>query len=161
MRSVYIETSILSFLRSKPANHLVSAARQLVTRRWWEKDRAACRLFISQAVLEEVAQGNAELAAERLRLTEGIQVLELSDEVLEIVNVLLSRAVLPEKARVDAIHVSVAAFHGVDYLLTWNCTHIANAKLIPKVNDVLTELGYIAPYICTPDEMLGHDPKYS
>lgn len=161
MPSIYIETSVISFLRAKAASHVVSAARQIVTKQWWERERESYNLFISQAVLEEASQGNQALAAERLAHLEGLPVLELTDGVLEIATTLLSRTVLPEKAKVDAIHVSAAAFYGVDYLLTWNCTHIANARLIPRVNAVLAELGYTAPYICTPDELLGHETEYT
>lgn len=161
MSSVYIETSVISFLRAKASSHVVSAARQIVTKQWWEQERLNYELYISQAVVEEASQGNPTLVAERLAHLEGLQVLELHENILEIATVLLSRAILPEKARVDAIHVSVAAFHEVDYLLTWNCSHIANARLIPKVNSVLSELGYAAPYICTPNELLGHEPEYT
>lgn len=97
------------------------------------------------------------LAAERLKVLEGIPLLVLSEDVFTLGTELLKRAVLPEKARIDALHIATAAVHEIDYLLTWNCKHIANALLVPKVNEIIKEQGYAPPYICTPEELMSNE----
>ncbi|MEE8585323.1 MAG: type II toxin-antitoxin system VapC family toxin, partial [Acidobacteriota bacterium] len=155
--TVYIETSIVSILRSRPSGRVVSAARQLLTRRWWNTERRNYDLFTTQFVLDEASQGDPQLAAERLEALAGIPLLDLPQEIPQIADELLSRAVLPPKARLDALHISAATYHEIDYLLTWNCTHIANARLIPKVRRVVGELGFSPPHICTPEELLDDE----
>ena len=155
MSSVFIETSIVSYLRQKQSQDIVTAARQIQTRRWWDERSAEYELFTSVLVTEEAARGNETLAAERLFALAELQLLAVNEEVETIGNSLVQRAALPRKARVDALHISTAAFHGVDYSLTWNCKHIANARMRPKIEIILKEMGCAAPIICTPDELLG------
>ena len=157
MPTVYIETSIVSYLRSRAASHVVAAARQLLTRRWWDEERIKYDLVISQYVLDEASQGDATLAAERLHYLEGLPLLEIQPTVQEIADAILDSAVLPPKAEFDALHFAVAAYHAVDYLLTWNCTHIANARILPRIQDILLRTGFPSPTVCTPEEMVDHD----
>ena len=157
MPSVYLETSIVSYLRERPSDQIIAAARQVHTRRWWNSDRKRYELFISRFVLDEAALGSEVLAAERLKVLEGIPLLVLSEDVFTLGTELLKRAVLPEKARIDALHIATAAVHEIDYLLTWNCKHIANALLVPKVNEIIKEQGYAPPYICTPEELMSNE----
>lgn len=159
MSTVYIETSIVSFLRSRPSGLVVSAARQLLTRRWWNSERQNYDLFTTQFVLDEASQGHPRLAAERLKALAGIPLLDLPQEIPQLANELLSRAVLPQNARLDALHIAAATYHEIDYLLTWNCTHIANARLIPKIRQVMGELGLLLPQICTPEELLDDEDE--
>jgi|ERR1043165_572243 predicted nucleic acid-binding protein len=154
MPVVYIETSIVSYLRLQPSNQVVSAARQILTRRWWEIERQNYDLVTSQYVLDEAEQGDRVLAGERARALKNIPLLDLPPDVARLADELLAQAVLPPNARLDALHIAVAAFHGVDYLLTWNCAHIANARILPRIREVLTELGFSTPIICTPEEMV-------
>ena len=83
--------------------------------------------------------------------------MELSEAVFDLGSELIQRAVLPQKAKVDALHIATAAVHKIDYLLTWNCKHIANALIVPKVNLIISEMGFTPPYICTPEELLSND----
>lgn len=154
MPSVYIETSIVSYLRSRPSRQVVSAARQIQTRRWWDTRDRIYELVTTQYVLDEASRGDPQLAAERLEALADIPLLDLPPQVATTADQLLSRAVLPSRARLDALHIAAAAYHGIEYLLTWNCTHIANARLVPQVREVLQELGFRPPHICTPDELL-------
>jgi hypothetical protein len=157
MQTVYIETSIVSYLRMRTASNVVAAARQLLTRQWWDHEREKYRLVISQYVLDEAAKGNPTLAAERLKHLDGIPMLAIESGVRDIADSILLSAVLPVKAEFDALHVAVAAYHGVDYLLTWNCTHIANARTLPKIQKVLSKIGYPSPTVCTPEEMVDYE----
>jgi predicted nucleic acid-binding protein len=154
MSVLYIETSIVSYLRLRPSKQVVCAARQMLSKRWWETERQNYELVTSQYVLDEAARGNQALAAKRLQALENIPLLDLPPDVARIANELLLQAALPGNARLDALHIAVAAFHEVDYLLTWNCSHIANARILPRVREVLSGLGFSTPIICTPEEMV-------
>lgn len=157
MQTIYIETSIVSFLRSRPSAHVVSAARQLVTRRWWDQERTKYTLVTSQYVLDEAMQGDAQLAKERSLALEGMPLVELPDAIPVLADELLKSAILPVRARLDALHICAASFHGIDYLLTWNCTHIANARILPRIRTFLSAKGYVLPEVCTPEEMLDDE----
>jgi len=154
MPTLYLETSIISFLRSRPATHVVSAARQLLTQRWWNEERAKYELLTSQFVLDESSRGDPTLVEERLKALAGIPLLEIVPEISVLAQELLSAAVLPARARLDALHISAASYHSVEYLLTWNCAHIANARILPRVRKIVEEHGYAFPIVCTPEEMV-------
>jgi hypothetical protein len=109
--------------------------------------------------LDEAADGDAILAAQRLQLLDGIPLLPLDPAIGGIANEMISRAILPPTATIDAIHIALVAFHEIQYLLTWNCKHIANARILPRIHETLTELGYPIPIICTPEEMVDNDPE--
>ncbi len=155
MATVYIETTIVSYLTAKPSSQVVAAARQVLTRQWWDQDRLHYDLVTSQYVLDEASRGDSQFVRLRLDALTDIPLLDLPDDIPELARELLARSVLPPKARLDALHIAVAAFHGVEYLLTWNCTHIANARILPRVDAALGDLGYPTPVICTPEEMVG------
>lgn len=157
MQTIYIETSVVSYLRSRPSGQVVSAARQLITSRWWETERHHYQLVTSQFVVVEAAAGDPELAAERLAVLEEIPVVDIPDEVPTMADRLLATAILPRRARLDALHLCVSAYHGLDYLLTWNCTHIANARILPRVREALATFGYRLPVVCTPEEMVDDE----
>ncbi|MFM8474399.1 MAG: type II toxin-antitoxin system VapC family toxin [Planctomycetaceae bacterium] len=157
MESVYLETSVVSYLRQRPSSNVVAAARQVLTHRWWRDEKKKFAIYSSQFVMDEASAGNAELAAERLRLLEDIPLLPLDQLVAEIAEEIMNRAVLPEKARTDALHIAVAVRHRVQYLLTWNCRHIANARITPRLRNVIADLGLQLPVICTPEELLSDD----
>ena len=159
MPRVYIETSIVSYLRQPTSGQIITAARQLLTRRWWEEERSHYELVTSQYVIDEAADGDPRLARERLDSLAGIPLLQLGPEIDAIAEEITSRAILPSKAQVDALHIAAAAHHRIDYLLTWNCTHIANARILPGIRDVLSDLGCFVPIICTPEEMVDDDQR--
>jgi predicted nucleic acid-binding protein len=155
--TVYVESSIISYLRQKPSADILNAARQLLTARWWTSERAAYELVISQYVLDEISAGNSASAAERLLAVDGIPVLPPAFEIPQIAEVIMARATLPPKAQVDALHIAAVAHHRIDYLLTWNCTHIANARILPKIFSALRDMDLPLPIICTPEELLGDE----
>jgi hypothetical protein len=153
MATVYVETSIVGYLTARSRDAVIFQARQELTRNWWQNRRAHYDLVISQLVLDEAARGDDEAAEERLRLLVGIPLLLTEDPRIDaITDELLAARLLPEKARSDATHVAIAAIHAVDYLLTWNCKHIANADTLPKVYRLLTDTGYFPPLVVTPEE---------
>jgi len=157
MPTVYVESSIIGYLRQKPSADILTAARQLLTTRWWITGRSGYELVISQYVLDEIAAGDSALAAERLRAVEGIPVVPPAPEIPQIASAIMARAILPAKAQVDALHIAAVAHHRINYLVTWNCSHIANARILPRIYSVLQERNLPIPIICTPEELLGDD----
>jgi predicted nucleic acid-binding protein len=150
---VYVETTVVSYLAAPPSRDIVVAGHQETTRAWWTR-RDRFELFVSQAVVEEASHGNAVAAAQRMALLDGIPVLGLTAEIDAIANQLLRAAAGPAKARIDAIHIAVAAVSRLDYLVTWNLTHIANAAIRGKIEQTCRGAGLQAPVICTPEELL-------
>lgn len=159
MDTVYIETSIVSYLRQEPSTQVVTAARQILTHQWWNDERQNYELVVSQYVIDEASGGDPTRAAERLESLDGIPLLPDAAEIPQIANEIMALGVLPSKAQVDALHIAAVAHHRIQYLLTWNCKHIANAKILPRIHDVLIGLGIPIPIICTPEEMLGNDTE--
>lgn len=159
MDTVYIETSVVSYLRQRPSSQVVMAAHQLLTHKWWDTERTKYELVVSQYVLDEASSGDPTLAAERLQSLDGIPLLADAPEITQIADEIMSRAILPAKAQVDALHIATVAHHRIQYLLTWNCKHIANAKILPRIHQVLTDAGVPIPMICTPEELLGDDSE--
>ncbi len=153
--TVYIETSMVGYLTVRPSNNLILMANLEVTRKWWETRRSQFTLYISQVVLDEAAQGDSEMALKRLEILQSLPVLELNEAVQDLGAQFLTRSNLPPKASDDAIHIAAATVHGLDYLLTWNCRHIANAQIQRKLAEICLDFGYKLPIICTPYELMG------
>jgi predicted nucleic acid-binding protein len=153
--TVYIETSILGYLTARSTKDLILAANIEMTRDWWELRRNAFMLYTSEAVLDEVAQGDAKIAAQRLEILRDFPLLALNQAVQDLAAQFLARSSLPPKAKVDAIHIAAATMHGMDYLLTWNCKHIANAQIQGKLAEISLDFGYVLPILCTPNELMG------
>ncbi len=154
-KSVYLETSFISYLTSRPSRDVVVAGHQVITRDWWEKRRSHFELFVSEVVEDEAGQGDLEAAAARLAVLEDIQLLNVSDEVVSFAESLVSSQIVPAKAATDALHIGLACVNGINYLLTWNCAHIANAQSFEAIKSHSEDHGYIAPIICTAEELLG------
>jgi predicted nucleic acid-binding protein len=151
--SIYIETSIISYLTARPSNNLISAARQKITHDWWHAKRKSYRCFASELVVAEAAKGDHHAVQSRLEILQELPVLEIEKESVEIADIFFSRASLPEKARDDALHVAIATYYKIDFLLTWNCRHLANAHFIRRLQSIAYDEGLILPTICTPDEV--------
>jgi predicted nucleic acid-binding protein len=151
---LYLETTIPSYLVARRSRDLQLAADQEATQEWWEERRQAFDLFISQTVLLEVGRGDAEFAAARLAALRGIQVLGGSPQAAVLTKRLLAQAIIPPGVADDAIHLGLAAAHGMDYLLTWNCRHINNPALRRRIERACAECDLICPVICTPSELM-------
>jgi predicted nucleic acid-binding protein len=152
---VYLETTVVSYLTAEPSRDLIQAAHQQVTREWWAKRRHDFDLFISQVVINEASEGDPRAAQRRLDTIRGFPILDLTEEVTSLGESLVAEGPLPEKAADDAFHLAFAVVHGVDYLVTWNCKHLANAEMLRQVGRHLDEKGYEIPRVCTPEELMG------
>ena len=155
MKTVYVETSVFSYLTAKPSANLVAAARQRETLDWWELSRPRFDIFISLLVEEEARRGDSDAARRRLDAMRDLSVLEITSEVSTLATFLLKNGALPPKAADDAAHVAIAAIHRMDYLLTWNCRHIDNAEMKPIIRAACESFGVPCPEICTPGELMG------
>ncbi|MBM4033793.1 MAG: type II toxin-antitoxin system VapC family toxin [Planctomycetes bacterium] len=157
-KRVYIETSVISYLTARPSRDLIRAARQAITREWWEKRRQGFELFASQVVRDEAGDGDPGAAKLRLDALRGSPLLDVTGEVTALAEGLVTEGPLPEAATDDAFHLALATVYGIDFLLTWNCRHLANAELAEPLAAFLRARGYEPPVICTPEELMGEQP---
>ena len=151
---LYMETTVISYLTAWPSRDLIRAAHQQITREWWEGRHDDFDLFVSQIVLEEAEAGDAHAAGERMGILDQLPLLDISEEVAVLARKFVKSGPIPEKAAVDAVHIAVSAVHGMDYLLTWNCAHIANATMRVQIDSISRSEGYEPPVICTPEQLL-------
>ena len=155
--AVYLKTSVVGYATSRPSRDLVVAGRQQITREWFALRAQAYELFVSQLVVSEASGGDEEAARERAAFLHGIPRLGITNAAGELAAKLVESGAVPRKAAEDALHIAVAAIHGVDYLLTWNCKHIANATMRQAIEGVCREGGYEPPVICTPEELMNDE----
>jgi hypothetical protein len=154
--TVYIETTVPSYLTAWPSRDLTRAAEQQWTRDWWDcKD--VYELRVSSLVMQECNAGDPDAAADRRKALADIPILETTDAAEALAATLMLQVRLPDKALADALHIAIAAVNGIEFLLTWNCKHIANAVLRPRIEAVCRKAGYEPPVICTPQELLGEN----
>ncbi len=150
----YLETSVISYLTSHPSRDLIVAANQQLTQEWWQVRRQNFDLFISQLVIQEASAGDEDAAQRRLQTVVNIPLLQLSEEAVIFAEKLVEEVPMPQKAVEDALHIAVATLNGMDYLLTWNFKHIANATMRYQIERMCRLAGYEPPIICTPQELL-------
>ena len=151
---VYLETSVVSYLVGRLSRDVVVLGNQELTREWWENRRAEYDLFISEVVIGEATIGDAELARQRIAICEALPLLAVTNEAERLAPLLLRAAAMAPNAETDALHIAVAAVQGMDYLLSWNCTHIANATIRRAIDRQCRASGYEPPVICTPQELI-------
>ena len=152
--TVYIETSVVSYLAARPSRHPETARKQATTREWWAR-RSGFRLFASEYVHREAVRGNPEMVRRRLGYLSTIEVIEGGPEATLLAAALMRDVPLPTRAGTDALHIALAAVTGVAYLLTWNCRHIANPALAPRLRRACRARGYELPVLCTPGDLPG------
>ena len=152
---LYLESTIPSYLVARPSRDVILAGQQKCTRDWWSKRAGSFEIFVSEVVVQEVASGEPAMAARRMTLIKPFAQLESNSAVKELTRALVHGGPLPEKAARDAAHIALAAVHGMHFLLTWNCTHIANAMMFAKMREICAAHGFDCPVICTPDELLA------
>ncbi|HEY2413290.1 MAG TPA: type II toxin-antitoxin system VapC family toxin [Pirellulaceae bacterium] len=158
--TVYLETTIIGYLAMRLSRDLRVAANQQMTRDWWDHFRHKYEPVVSRFVIDECAKGDPTAAQERQTYLSQLQLLDLPAGVKPLADALLSRVPLPKKATLDAFHISAAAVNSVEYLLTWNCRHIANAALRRKIDSTCRDLGYEPPLICTPQELMEFNHEF-
>jgi hypothetical protein len=153
METVYIESTILSYLVSRPSRDIIVAARQEITREWWEHSMPRFDCVLSQIVLDEIAMGDPDHAAKRMERAASLSALAINQPCLELAQLFLDRGYVPKTEIRDALHIAVAVVWKVDYLLTWNCKHIANAHVLRQLRKFSENQGHEFPHVCTPEEL--------
>ena len=152
--SVYIETSIPSFyyeVRTEPE----MVARCEWTREWWDEHLTDYHAYTSEAVIEELEGGSFPGKDDALKLMESLPLLDISEPIADIVATYISHRVMPNDPAGDPLHLAIASFHKCDFLITWNCRHLANANKFGHIRRINTLLGLFIPTIVTPLELLG------
>ena len=157
-KTVYIETSILGYLTARPTDNLILAANIKVTQDWWDEYCSLLVLYTSEIVEDEAAMGDSKIAVQRLNLLQSLTFLDLTEEAMKLAQEFLQQSNLPPKASNDALHMALATVYDLDYLLIWNCKHMANAQIQRKLSQVSSELGYKLPFVCTPYEFMRFEP---
>ncbi|MDE0458240.1 MAG: type II toxin-antitoxin system VapC family toxin [Chromatiales bacterium] len=156
-KSVYIESSVISYLAARPSRDLVIAGHQAVTTEWWNERRLRYDVYISPLVVEEISAGDASAAEERLRVIADIPSVTIAAEAESLASALLAANAVPANSARDALHVAIAATQGIDYLITWNFRHINNASTRTMVVNVVSDFGLVCPVLCSPEELMGED----
>jgi len=149
--TVYIETTVISYYANRPSRDLLVAAHQQVTYDWWTEVLPKCTAHISPVVITELERGAIEDSVDEV---DEMALLKITDEVARLAAHYFKRLNLPSTARADSYHIALAAWHGMDYLVTWNCKHIAGARIRRTLSQLNAERGIHAPVICTPEELM-------
>ena len=153
--TLYMETSIASFLLAEPSRDLVASARQEITRAWWRRDHASYDVFISETVREEAYRGNRVAAAKRREFLEQFPVLAANPDVRRLTSLYIERHIVPAEKLGDAVHLALTVAHRVQFLCTWNFKHLANALVLQRLKNLNEIQGLFTPQVCTPEELLG------
>ena len=155
MESVYLETSFISYLVARPSRDVIVAGHQQTTQEWWDNRQGQFECSVSQVVIDEASVGDATEIQKRLTILGGLPILKVTEEAETLAQAIIAAAILPPHAFPDAAHVAVSAVHKTDYLLTWNCKHLANAQIARRIAVVCEKAGHEMPIICTPEELMG------
>jgi predicted nucleic acid-binding protein len=153
--STYLDSNVISYLTAWPSRDVVSLAHQQLTREWWDRQRHSFELHISELVVFEISRGDPTASKSRLEFVRDLPVLRITTEARVLADRIFRGTTLPDKAAADALHVALAAVNGMDFLLTWNCTHIANGVILKTVNAICRDDGYEPPIVCTPEELMA------
>jgi hypothetical protein len=155
VESVYLETTFISYLVARASRDVVVAGHQQTPQEWWANRRGEFECLVSQVVIDEASVGDPQEVQKRLAIIGGLRALEVTEDAESLTRAIVSAGILPPHAIPDAAHVAVSAVHGVDYLLTWNCKHLANAQIARRIALVCDPVGHRMPTICTPEELMG------
>jgi len=151
--SVYIESSVISYLTARPSRDVVTAARQAITLDWWQNQRQKYEVYISALVEEEISSGDPIAAQQRIQAVTSIPSVAISPEAQILSASLIASKAMPPSCVEDAMHIAIAATQGTEYLLTWNFKHINNAETKSLIAKIVETSGYLCPILCSPEEL--------
>lgn len=155
--TVYLESTVISYYSARPSRDIVLLAHQQITHEWWAASQNEFDFFISEIVLEEIARGDREASSKRLELVHNIPILDLTDDIERNARIYSEELAIPARAFGDALHLALACVHKIDYLVTWNCAHLANGRTIKRLNELNRRLNIHNTTICTPEELITGD----
>ncbi len=151
---LYLETSVVSYLAARPSKDPIMAGHQFSTRRWWKEKRSGYEVFISFMVWQEAGKGDKFAAERRLKLIRSFRWLQRTAPVARLADALVDQKAIPAIAADDAMHIALGAVYGVEFLLTWNFTHINNPATEEHIRSICRQHDSHCPVICTPDQLL-------
>ena len=154
METVYIETTIVSYLVANPSRDSILAAQQQLTRQWWQEEREQYQCLTSSEVVREASLGDVEMSRRRMEALSGLTILAVDESARGLAGGILAARILPPAAASDAIHAVVASQRRIKILLTWNCRHLANPHILGKLREYMAGQGLVLPEICTPTELV-------
>ena len=152
--TVYIETTVISYITSRPSKNPIVFGRQELTREWWENKRIVFETVVSELVFQEAADGDQQAAQKRLQLINTVPSLTITEDAVSLAEELINTGPVPKEYGEDALHIAICAINGIDFLLTWNCKHLANAMHRHQIEAIVELHGYSCPVICTPAELM-------
>ena len=152
---VYVESSVISYLTARESKDLIVRANQKITKQWWKTAPKRFELYVSAAVIREISSGDKTAAKARSSVTDQLELIDIQAEALTMARAIIKAGAMPKKAEEDALHIAIASYARLDFLVTWNCTHIANAEIRKKIEIIARELNVNCPIICTPQELMG------
>lgn len=152
-KRVYVESSVISYLTARPSRDIIISARQEWTRHWWER-RSRWDLFISPLVLDEISQGDSDASGMRLEIADGLPTIEYTNETTRLADLLVKKTLVPASSHADALHLALAAVHGMDFLITWNQKHLNNMELRSRIYAFLEKQGVTPAQVGTPEQLL-------
>jgi predicted nucleic acid-binding protein len=155
METVYLETTFISYLVAQPSRDVIVAGHQRTTHDWWDTRRDDFACSVSQVVVDEASAGDPVEIQKRLEVIQHLPLLEVTESAQSLAQAIIASGVIPPRAVRDAAHIATAAVHRIDYLLTWNCRHLANAQIMRKIEEVCGRASERMPLICTPEELMG------
>ncbi|HOH29027.1 MAG TPA: type II toxin-antitoxin system VapC family toxin [Candidatus Hydrogenedentes bacterium] len=153
--TLYLETTIPSYLLADASRDIVAVARQDITRRWWHRDKNRFDMVVSEVVLKEAAKGDQGAAQKRLAFLEQFHILEATSDIPKITGLYLKGKIVPFGSVEDAAHLAFASIHEIAFVCTWNFKHLANAFALKRLRTLNEQLGLYTPSVCTPEELLG------
>ncbi len=153
-KKVYVETSVVSNLTARRSLNIVDLARQVATQQWWDDAETSYELFSSVLVEREAQRGDADAAARRMEAVARLEKLPIIPEAENLAEKLLEATAVPRTSYEDAVHIAIAAVNRMDFLVTWNCRHIANGETMPKIYETCKVNGFACPLICTPEQLM-------
>ena len=151
---VYVETSVIGAYFEERTD-VVSASQRHWSRLWWDQIRSEYDVVVSPGVITELENPNYPYSQDTVALVKNTQKLEIVEEVYDIIDIYINRKLMPQDPLGDALHLAVASYHKCDYLLTWNCKHLANPNKFRHIWIVNTALGLYTPVITTPNQLIG------
>jgi len=151
---VYIETSVISYYTSKPSRDIIVAAQQQLTIEWWDNYIQDFDVYVSPLVYDEISKGDLEASKRRISVITDFKNLKITDNVFALANEYYKLLQLPDRAKADAVHLSLACIHIIDYLISWNCVHIVGARVRKMIETYNSKNGLFIPILCTPQELL-------
>jgi hypothetical protein len=157
MDLIYVETTVIGNVAGRIHSNPDAASRQRTTRTWWNAAAAHYALAISQLVIDECSDGDPSAAQERLNVLNDLTVLAITDDARSLARLLNAEGAVPPSEPRDALHIAVATVQRVQYLVTWNFKHIANATMRTKIEQTCRDAGFTPPVICSPPEIPGND----